>query len=422
MNKMGWANTMLAPYRVLDLTDDKGFLCGKILGDYGADVIKIEKPGGDPARKIGPFYHDIPDPEKSLNWFCYNLNKRGITLDIETADGKAIFKKLVEKADFVIESFPVGYLDRLGLCYKELEKVNPRIILTSISPFGQTGPYSHYKGADITCMGMAVIMYLSGDADRPPVRISAPQAFMCAGADAASASLVAHYHRQKTGQGQWVDVSAQESLICTTMNANPFWYLDKRLETRVGPLRGGLSSAPNRQVWPCKDGFISFAFWSTFYKAGLISNKALVDWIASDGMSNEYLDSIDWKTWNITVQTKEDWEKLQVPLFNFVLTKTKSELHAEALKRRILLVPVTTPRDLVNDEQLAARGYWVEVDHPELDGKLLYPGAFMRVLGADPLKIKRRAPLIGEHNEEIYRDMLGLKAEDMIILKQGGTI
>jgi crotonobetainyl-CoA:carnitine CoA-transferase CaiB-like acyl-CoA transferase len=196
-------NTLLAPYRVLDLTDDKGFLCGKILADMGADVIKIEKPGGDLARNIGPFYHDIPDPEKSLSWFCYNINKRGITLDIESVDGKELFKRLVKDAHFVIESFPVGYMEKIGLGYKELEKTNPGIILTSISPFGQTGPYSNYKGSDITCMGMAVVMYLSGDPDRPPVRISSPQAFMCGSADAAAASLVAHYHRQRTGEGQW---------------------------------------------------------------------------------------------------------------------------------------------------------------------------------------------------------------------------
>lgn len=115
---------MLSPYRVLDLTDEKGLLCGKLLGDLGADVIKIETPGGDSARSIGPFYHDEPDPEKSLFWFAFNTSKRGITLDIGTPGGQKIFKRLVEGADFVIESFPPGYMDRLGLGYPDLEKVN----------------------------------------------------------------------------------------------------------------------------------------------------------------------------------------------------------------------------------------------------------------------------------------------------------
>ncbi|MEE8419571.1 MAG: CoA transferase, partial [Dehalococcoidales bacterium] len=136
---------MLSPYRVLDLTDEKGLLCGKILGDLGADVIKIERPGGDPARRLGPFYKNEPDPEKSLFWFALNTSKRGITLDIETAGGQEIFKQLVKGADFVIESFSPGYLDKLGLGYPALEKINPGLILVSITPFGQTGPYRDWK-------------------------------------------------------------------------------------------------------------------------------------------------------------------------------------------------------------------------------------------------------------------------------------
>jgi crotonobetainyl-CoA:carnitine CoA-transferase CaiB-like acyl-CoA transferase len=415
-------NSLLSPYRVLDLTDDKGFICGKILADMGADVIKIERPGGDPARNIGPFYHDIPDPEKSLNWFCYNLNKRGITLNVESADGKALFTRLVKGADLVIESFPVGYMEKTGLGYAELKKINPGIILTSISPFGQTGPYSRYKGSDLTCMGMAVVMYLSGDPDRPPVRISSPQAFLCAGADASAASLIALHSRHKTGRGQWVDVSAQESVICSSMNAVPLWQVEQRLEKRVGPLRGGLTAAPNRQVWPCKDGYVSFGLWSTFYKAGVISNTGIVEWMASESMSTDYLNNVEWKNWQLPEQTKETWELLEGPIYKFFMTKTKAELHAGALKRRLLLVPVTTQSDLVNDEQLKHREFWVEVEHPEIGGKLLYPGAFARVLGADPIALKRRAPMIGEHNVEIYCGELGLSREELLFHKQAGAI
>ena len=130
--------SLLESFRVLDLTDDKGFFCGKILGDLGADVIKIEKPGGDPARRIGPYYRNIPDPERNLHWFAYNLNKRGITLDIETADGKELFKRLARTSDFVIESTLPGYMDQLGLGYPDLSALHPRIIMTSITHFGLT--------------------------------------------------------------------------------------------------------------------------------------------------------------------------------------------------------------------------------------------------------------------------------------------
>src|SRR4030042_742233 len=163
-------NTLLSPYRALDLTDEKGFLCGKILADMGADVIKIERPGGDPARRIGPFYHDDPDSEKSLYWFAYNTNKRGITLNIETADGQEIFKKLVKTVDFVIESSKPGYMSSLGLGYSDLEKINPKVIMVSITPFGQSGPYveQDYKVDDMIVWAFSGFMFPNGDPDRPP--------------------------------------------------------------------------------------------------------------------------------------------------------------------------------------------------------------------------------------------------------------
>ena len=165
-------DTMLSPYRVLDLTDEKGQLTGKLFGDLGADVIKVEKPGGDPSRNLGPFYHDEVDPEKSLNWFAFNTSKRGITLDIEKSEGQELFKKLVKTADFVIESFPPGYMDNLGLGYSDLEKVNPGIIMAAITPFGQTGPYRDLKAPDIVLWAMGGRMFAIGDADRPPLRMS----------------------------------------------------------------------------------------------------------------------------------------------------------------------------------------------------------------------------------------------------------
>ena len=216
----------LEGYCALDLTSDKGFLCGRILGDLGCDVIKVEQPGGDPSRRIGPFYRDIPDPEKSLYWFAYNANKRGITLNIESKDGQEIFKRLVKKAHFVIESFSPGYMDDLCLGYSSLSQINPAIILTSITPFGQNGPYKDYKTSDIVGMAMSGLMYLCGDPDRPPVRISFPQAYLHAAADAVVGTLMAHYYRETSGEGQWVDVSMQQAAYASTMNAPLFWTLE----------------------------------------------------------------------------------------------------------------------------------------------------------------------------------------------------
>ena len=193
------SNSVMSGFRALDLTDAKGFLCGKILADLGVDMIKIEKPGGDPSRNKPPFYHDIPDPEKSLYWFAYNTNKRGITLDLECDEGQNMFKKLAEKADFVIESFPPGYLAKLGLDYKRLAEINPGIIMTSITDFGQTGPYSNYKGSDLVVQALGLMLSQIGDPDRAPLRISVPQTYMFACAEAAEGTMMAHYYRGSDG-------------------------------------------------------------------------------------------------------------------------------------------------------------------------------------------------------------------------------
>src|SRR5919109_2931972 len=168
----------LTGYRALDLTDEKGVLCGKILADLGVDVIKLEPPGGDPARRLGPFAEDIPNPERSLFWWAFNANKRSITLDLTKPQGRDLFLRMVRVADFIIESFVPGELECLGLSYHTLAQVNPRVILTSITPFGQTGPYATYRATDLVVMAMGGSMFLTGDADRPPVRIGYPQAFL----------------------------------------------------------------------------------------------------------------------------------------------------------------------------------------------------------------------------------------------------
>ena len=250
--------SLLAPYRVLDLTDEKGLLCGKLFGDMGADVIKIECPGGDPARNIGPFYHDDIDSERSLSWFAFNLNKRGITLNIETDDGRELFKSLVKTADFLIESFPPGYLDQLGLGYASLETINPRIIMVSISPFGQTGPYAHYKAYDIVGMAMGGMMQICGDPDRPPVRITYPQAYLFASAEAVVGAMAAHYYREATGEGQHVDISMQQCIVGLGMTAPAIWELMQINQKRGGSIQviqrrledGTVKTTTLRSVWP----------------------------------------------------------------------------------------------------------------------------------------------------------------------------
>ena len=353
VNKANTGNTpggVLSQYRVLDLTDEQGLLCGKILGDFGADVIKIEKPGGDPVRSIGPFYHDDPDPEKSLYWFALNTSKRGITLNLETADGQEILKKLVKTADFVIESFAPGYLDKLGLGYSAMQKIKPGIILVSIAPFGQTGPYRDRKGADIVAWAMSGEMSGWGEPDRPPYRISHhAQSCLNAATDGAIGALMALYQRWNTGEGQHIDVSIQEALsLLDGGNRNPAWSRDPGAVRERGEeeVTGGHRTI---RLWKCKDGYVS---WSHGGTSVLGPSLPLIKWMQAEGMSNEFLDSFDWTRRDFITIPQAEMDKIDGPTAAFFLTKTKAELLAGAIKHDVMLYPVATTADMFDDVQL----------------------------------------------------------------------
>lgn len=410
---------MLSPYRVLDLTDEKGLLCGKILGDIGADVIKIERPGGDIARNIGPFYHDEPDPEKSLFWFSVNTSKRGITLDIETNDGREILKRLIMTGDFVIESYPPGYLDELGLGYQEMDKLKPGIILVSVTPFGQTGPYRDYKSSDIIAWAMSGEMSMWGDIDRPPVKISnTDQSYLNAATDGAIGALVALYERGNTGKGQHIDVSIQESLsLMDGGNRNLNWAFTGKAPKRYTPEMANANHRTTR-LYRCKDGWVS---WSHGGASVLSPSLPLIKWMQEEGMSNEFLDTFDWKKPDFATILQEEMDKIEEPTSRFFMTKTKAELLEGAINKGVMLYPVSTTADMLEDPQLAARNFWVDVEHPELGTAITYPGAFGHCSETPP-RISRRAPLIGEHNLEIYHDEMGISKEELTILKQAGVI
>lgn len=420
MNVKKNPDSLLSPFSALDLTDEKGFLCGRILGDLGADVIKIEKPGGDPARDIGPFYHDIPDPEKSLFWFAFNANKRGITLDIENPDGQEIFKQLVKSADFVIESFPPGYMDSLGLGYLALSEINPKIILTSITPFGQTGPYKDYKASDLIAMAMGGQMYLCGDPDRPPVRVSFPQAYCHAGAQAAMGTMIAHIHRGRTGEGEHIDVSMQECVAMTLMYARLYWDILKVNIRRAGPMRVGLTAGiSQRQIWPCKDGHVVYAMYGG--RLGAPTNRALVKWMDSEGMAPEFMKNKNWESHDMAKTTQEEMDSYEPFLSEFFMAHTRQELFDGAIERRAMLLPVATAEDLLENPQPKIRGFWSQVEHPELGSAITYPGPFAK-LTETPLGIRCRAPLIGEHNKDIYEKKMGFSKKEMVTLKKSKII
>jgi len=408
---------MLSPYRVLDMAGEQGLFCGKVLGDLGADVIKIEPPRGDPARRVGPFFHDDPDPEMSLFWLAYNSSKRGITLNIETADGRGLFQRLVKTADVVVETFAPGYLDGLGLGYEALEKIGPGIVLVSITPFGQTGPYRAWKAPDIVAWAMGGEMAPFGDADRPPFHISYhSQAYLNAGADGAMGALMALYHRASSGTGDHVDVSIQEAVVQCTEHITSGWDLRKAVQKR-GPAAGA-GRTRLTQLWKCKDGYVSWFFWG-----GVMSERTnipLVKWMEREGMADEYLLKFDWSKFGNTT-TQEEINRIEAPTAKFFLSRTKAELFEGAVRTNAQVYPVYTQADILADPQLAAREFWVQLEHPELGTRLTYPGPFIST-GEAPPRITRRAPLIGEHNTEIYEGEFGFSKEQMVVLKEAAAI
>ena len=416
----GGIDFLLDPYRVLDLCDERGLLAGKILADMGADVVQVESPGGSPARNVGPFHGDDPNPEKSLFWWAYAANKRSITLDLENRDGQDLLRKLVAKSDFLIESFAPGYLENLGLDYGQLSAINPRLVMVSITPFGQDGPYSNYQASDIVGMALGGFMYLTGDDDRAPVRISFPHFYLHGGAAGATAAMLAHTYRVTSGQGQYVDVSCQQAVAKTLAHAPQIWDIEGAILKRMGVYRQTSGENRVRINWPCKDGYVNY-----MVQGGTVaySTRALLAWMKEDRFDTSDLDAIDWEKMGYGAITPELTAQLGGPLGDFFRGHTRAELVQGSLDRRILLFPVATPSALEGHPQLDARGYFRELDHPELKESVRYPGAFIKSGdGSDIAGVYRRPPLIGEHNIQIYQEEMGLSSLELETLKRGGVI
>ena len=406
---------MLGPYRVLDLSDERGILCGKILADLGADVIQIEPPGGSPARRIGPFYRDAPGPDSSLFWWSYAANKRSITLNLRTLDGRALLKRLLPTADFLVESSPPGELAALGLGYADLAAINPALIVVSITPFGQSGPYASFQAPDLVGIGMAGLMYVTGDPDRAPVRVGFPHFYLHGAAAGATGAMLAHAHRTLTGVGQHVDVSCQDAVARALANAPQSYALDGAIIKRQGSYRQTGSDNFMRITWQCCDGFVNFLF-SGGAGAGASANN-LVQWMADEGMGDPYMESLDFTQWGYGTITLEMMDRMVPVIERFMSCHTKQELFDGAVSRRILLFPVATPRDICENPQLAARDYFRQVPHAAFDEPLTLPGPFARA-SASPLEMRYPPPRTGEHNRAVYVDELGLQPQDLVRLRE----
>jgi benzylsuccinate CoA-transferase BbsE subunit len=409
--------------RVLDLTSEPGFFAGKLLGDLGADVVKIEPPGGDPARRRPPFWGGRPDAERSLLWLALNTSKRGMTLDLDRPRGRDLLLDLAARADVVLESDPPGRMAARGIGWDALRARNRRLVLCSITPFGQTGPYARRRGSDLTVTAMSGNLHATGDPDRPPVRCALPVSHSHGGIEAAVGVVLALLAREQTGEGQHVDVSLQEAMVMPNVGMAAMFRMTGDRGARAGAFTRQRRSVA-REIWPCKDGFVSFALRGGPARVpGLV---AMVRWMDEHGMASAKLEAVDWQAHNLNLLDQAQVDALSAEFAAFFRTRTAAELHAAACERTLMLAPINTPREITASRQLAARGFFVDVDDPER-GRLRWPGPFARTTTAagDPdavrVGIRRPAPRLGEHTEDILAD-LGLARDEVARLRAAGVV
>jgi crotonobetainyl-CoA:carnitine CoA-transferase CaiB-like acyl-CoA transferase len=343
-----------------------------------------------------------------------NSSKRGITLDISTSQGADLFRRLVAQADFVVESFAPGTMERYGLGYAALTHIRPDLIMTSISNHGQSGPYRDYLATDLDLLAMSGTLFLCGDPDRPPTRVNAPQTPIYGGIQAYVGSLMAYYHRLETGEGQRVDVSLHE---CATLlhYSQLVWNAYGMVMPRLGDRLQVAPGAIVRYCFPCQDGYVQAIpqlTWSTF-----------VPWMHEHGMAGELTSA----AWEERLQTLvSDWEQEHIDYSEAVIAKflarfTKRELYEEGQRRYQFVYPVYNAQDSLKDTQLVERRYFEHIAHPDLGTALTYPGAPWK-LSRTPWQLRRRAPLLGEHTSEVLGGALGLDASTLAALRQEGVI
>ncbi len=395
--------------RVLDCTDGYTAYCAKLLGDLGADVLKVERLGGGKARGVGPFLHGKPGPERSLSFKYLNTSKRGITLDVAKKDGQELFRRLAVSRDVVVEDFAPGYLDKMGLGFEALSAVEPKLVVVSITGFGQSGPYKDFKSDEMIAMAMGGLMHSSGLPHRPPVRSLAPVVTYLASMHAAQGVLMALRVRSRTGTGQHVDISLQETAATTLTDFGVNSYTGWRHQYLTRWYGGDRSKSLPFGNYPAKDGFVSLiitrpAHWTAF-----------VQWFVEVTGNGDILDE------KYEGDRTQFAKTLRPMLEDFTRRFTKKEFYAEARKRHLTFVPVSTMREVAEHAQLEARGYFAGVEHAELKESFRYPGAPYQ-LKKTPWGISRRAPLVGEDNDEVYGKELGLGEKELAALKGAGVI
>ena len=401
---------LLPPYRILDLTGPEAVFCGKLLADYGADVVKVEPPGGDPTRNKAPFIGDEVGIDRSSYFLFYNTNKRSVTIDIDTPKGQELFKKLAKTADVLIESFPVGHMESKGLGFDSLNAINPSLVMASVTPFGQTGPWSGYQSSDLISLAASGFMQITGDPDGPPLRQGNEQSHFPGSQYAAAAIMGALFYRDmQGGGGQYIDVSQQEAMITYYTDAHPAlaWMQRGENVTRVGT---NSTLVIPLGAYPSSDGWIS---------AGIITPREwenLSQWMY-EVTGNEEILNDDYKGGN---QDRAPFNDIITALvIDFTTRFTSEELFHQGQERNLVFIPVNTVSDLLVDPQLEASNFWFDIDHAEA-GTLRYPLGVFDSEEVSPTT--NPAPHLGQDNEAILCGELGLSQSELFSLRSQGVV
>jgi len=405
MEIKGEKGGLLQGIQILDLADEKASFCTKLLSDLGARVIKVERPGGDSSRKIGPFLGNLPHPERSLFFYYNNTNKLGITLNIENSSGREIFFRLIKRADVVVETFPPGYLKELGLGFEILSELNPKLILVSVTGFGQDGPRCQYKSCDIVASAFGGQMYVSGSLSTPPLKPFGEQSYYTASLFAAIGILLALRKRNFSGKGEHIDISLQEAVVSTLDHIMVRYFYEQIISKRQGNLYWNYSFS----ILACKDGHIlitPFQQWET-----------LIEWMDSEGMAEDLKD----EKFKEEKYRLRQFEHIIEVLERWTKTHTTKELFELGQLMRFPWAPIYSPMEVLNNTQLKARRFFIDVDHPEIGTSLKYPGIPYQF---SPSSFNRweKAPLVGEDNIKIYQVELGLSKEELQRLSSIGAI
>ena len=408
----------LSGLRVLELADEKGQFCGKLMADLGADVIKIEPTGGESTRKVGPFLDDIPHRERSLSFWHYNTSKRGITLNLETEDGRDLFRRLAATADIILETFAAGYLPSLDLGYQNLHESNPRLIMCSLTPFGQTGPWRDFLAGDLLHLAAGGQMGCCGydEEDEPediPIAPGGGNAWHMGSHYAYMAIIAALVHRTNTGRGQYIDASVHDACALTTeAHVNTYIYTGNVVSRQTG--RHAAASPTTKAQLRCKDGKYVNAGAS---RVTFRQFPALVEWMDSYGLAGDLME----ERYKDPAVFSEGASHINDVMANFVTHLTRDEVAHGGQERGFTWGAIRAPDELVDEGHLNDRGFWVEVPHPELSRSFKYPGP-AGIYNGSPWRISSRAPLIGEHNEEIYCVELALARTELAYLAEAGVV